>query len=131
MSIYPSQSSKYSHQRQMWDAIGMWAWILHRVTGLGLVFYILLHIILMGTSILSGKDRFNATLTLLMTHLIFEILDILLLGAVLYHGLNGIRILMFDMGIGVTVNTQRNIFRALMVAGALMWIWAIALKLSG
>jgi succinate dehydrogenase / fumarate reductase cytochrome b subunit len=85
----------------------------------------------MGTSILSGKDRFNATLTLLMTHLIFEILDILLLGAVLYHGLNGIRILMFDMGIGVTVNTQRNIFRALMVAGALMWIWAIALKLSG
>jgi len=115
----------------MWDATGMWAWVLHRVTGLGLVFYILLHIILMGASLLSGRDGFNAALNLLMTHFAFELLDTLLLGAVLYHGLNGIRILLFDMGVGVSVEAQRNMFRALMGAGFLIWIWSIASKFSG
>lgn len=123
-------TAPFRTRNQMWDAIGMWAWILHRITGLGLVFYILLHTILMGGSILSGKTGFDATLSVLMTHPVFEILDILLIGAVLYHGLNGIRILMFDIGIGISISAQRNIFWILMGAGAIVWIWSIALKLT-
>jgi succinate dehydrogenase/fumarate reductase cytochrome b subunit len=38
---------------------GSWAWILHRVTGLGLTFYILLHIIAL-TGLLKGEAAFNA-----------------------------------------------------------------------
>ena len=123
-------SSRLSHRSQMWDATGMWAWILHRITGLGLVFYILLHTILMGGSLLSGKEDFDATLSLLMGNPVFEVLDIILLGAVLYHGFNGIRILLFDMGIGISINKQRNIFRIFMGAAAILWFWSIALKLS-
>jgi len=115
---------------QMWDATGMWAWILHRITGLGLVFYILLHTILMGASLLSGKDGFDATLSVLMTRPVFELLDILLVGAVLYHGLNGIRILLFDIGIGVSIHAQRNIFWIFMGAGAIVWFCSVALKLA-
>ena len=125
-----AHSSGFSHKRQMWDAIGMWAWILHRITGLGLVFYILLHTILMGVSLLSGKEGFDATLSILMGHPVFELLDTMLLGAVLYHGFNGIRILLFDVGIGVSVNSQKIIFRIFMGAEAILWFWSIAIKIS-
>ena len=123
-------SSRLSHRSQMWDATGMWAWILHRITGLGLVFYILLHTILMGVSLLSGKEGFDATLSVLMGNPVFELLDIMLLGAVLYHGFNGIRILLFDVGIGISVNSQKIIFRIFMGVAAILWFWSIALKLS-
>ena len=123
-------SSRLSHRSQMWDATGMWAWILHRITGLGLVFYILLHTILMGASLLSGKEDFDATLSVLMGNPVFEVLDIMLLGAVLYHGFNGIRIILFDMGAGVSVNSQRNIFWVFMGVAAILWFWSIALKFS-
>jgi succinate dehydrogenase / fumarate reductase cytochrome b subunit len=60
----------------------------------------------------------------------FELLDALLLGAVLYHCMNGIRILLFDMGIFVSVRSQRNIFWVFMGAGAVLWVWSIVLKLN-
>jgi len=123
-------SSRLSHRSQMWDATGMWAWILHRITGLGLVFYILLHTILMGVSLLSGKEGFDATLSVLMGNPVFELLDIMLLGAVLYHGFNGIRILLFDVGIGISVSRQKIIFRVFMGVAAILWFWSIALKFS-
>ena len=122
--------SKFSNRRQMWDATGMWAFVLHRITGLGLVFYILLHTILMGVSLLSGKEDFDATLSVLMGNPVFEVLDIMLLGTVLYHGFNGIRILLFDMGIGISNNSQKNIFRVFMGVAAILWFWSIVLKLS-
>lgn len=114
---------------QMWDATGMWAWVLHRITGLGLVFYILLHTILMGSSLLSGKENFDSTLALLMSHPFFEFLDILLLGSVIYHSLNGVRLLFFDIGIGVRVRIQKDLFWVFMSVGAILWIWSILVKL--
>ena len=117
-------------RNQMWDATGMWAWVLHRITGLGLVFYIILHTVLMGTSLLSGKEDFNETLSVLMGHPVFEFLDILLVGTVLYHGLNGIRILLFDMGIGVWIRTQKTLFWVFMGVGAILWFWFIWLNLG-
>ncbi len=118
------------HKRQMWDAIGMWAWLLHRITGIGLVFYILLHTILMGSALISGKERFDATLSVLMGVPVFKLLDMLLLGAVLYHGLNGIRILLFDVGVGISIRSQKTIFWVLMAVGAVLWIWSMAHKLN-
>ena len=128
--IETTHPSRFSHKSQMWDATGMWAWILHRITGLGLVFYILLHTILMGVSLLSGKEGFDATLSVLMSNPVFELLDIMLLGAVLYHGFNGIRILLFDVGIGISINSQKIIFRIFMGIAAVLWFWSIALKLN-
>lgn len=128
--IEMAHSSRLSHRSQMWDATGMWAWILHRITGLGLVFYILLHTILMGVALLSGKEGFDATLSVLMGNPVFELLDIMLLGAVLYHGFNGIRILLFDVGIGISVSRQKIIFRVFMGVAAILWFWSIALKFS-
>lgn len=121
-------SQRYKTHSQVWTAVGMWAWMLHRVTGIGLVLYLLLHTTLMSTSLISGAQSFNATLTTLMTNPVLYFMELLLVGAVIYHGLNGIRLLLFDVGIGFS--RQKEIFYAAMALGAIMWIYVVAIKLS-
>ncbi len=113
----------FKNRSQVWDTVGMWAWLFHRVTGLALVFYIILHIVLMGTSLLRGPETFNSVLGFLMGSTLFLILDLLLAAAVLYHGLNGIRILLFDIGIGF--NRQKEIFWVLMAAGLVIYLFLL------
>ena len=118
----------YGHRSQVWTTVGMWAWLIHRITGLGLLLYIFLHIALMSTSLLRGEKAFDATLSVLMGTSVFELLDTLLLAAVLYHGFNGIRILLFDMGIGIRVGTQKILFWISMGISAVLWLWAVAIR---
>ena len=128
MRVY-TNSSGYGHKRQVWTTIGMWAWVLHRLTGLGLVLYLLIHIVLMGLSLLRGEEAFDAALSVLMGSRFFGLLETLLLAAVLYHGFNGIRILLFDMGLGIDVRAQKIIFWVFMGMAAILWLWSIAVKL--
>ncbi len=121
-------SLAFRAKTQVWTTIGMWAWILHRLSGLGLILYIFIHIVLMSSSLLRGQQAFDAMLTLLMRHPVFEIFDTLLLGAVLYHSFNGIRILLFDLGVGVGVRSQKVLFWVFMAIAAILWVWSIAVK---
>jgi len=121
-------SLAFKAKTQVWTTVGMWAWILHRLTGLGLVLYIFIHIVLMSSSLLRGQQAFDAMLTLLMSHPLFEVLDRLLLGAVLYHGFNGIRILLFDLGLGIRLRSQKVLFWVFMAIAAILWVWSIAVK---
>lgn len=124
-----TDSSGYSHKSQVWTTIGMWAWVLHRLTGLGLALYLLIHIVLMGLSLLRGEEAFDAALSVLMGSRFFGLLETLLLAAVLYHGFNGIRILLFDMGVGLGVRAQKIIFWVFMGMAAILWLWSVAAKL--
>ncbi len=121
-------SLAFRAKTQVWTTIGMWAWILHRLTGLGLVLYIFIHIVLMSLSLLLGQKAFDSMLSLLMGHPFFEVLDTLLLAAVLYHGFNGIRILLFDLGVGIGVRSQKAIFWVFMTIAVILWLWSIAVK---
>jgi len=98
----------------------MYAWLFHRVTGLILVFYIILHIFVIA-SVNFGGGSFDATMRLL-TSKPFIVIDLLLVGVVLYHGLNGLRIIFFDLGYGI--RNQRSIFWALMAVGTVIFIFA-------
>jgi succinate dehydrogenase / fumarate reductase cytochrome b subunit len=75
---------------------GLFAWILHRLTGLALVLYLLLHLTVLR-SLAKGPDSFN-NLMAKMNILIFKILEVGLFGVFVYHGLNGIRVIMSDFG---------------------------------
>ncbi len=73
---------------------GQWAWVLHRVTGLGVVLFLLLHIFdifLMA----AGEDVFEQFLDL-YTAAPFRILEAGLIFAVISHALNGARIIIVD-----------------------------------
>ena len=73
---------------------GQWAWILHRITGLGVVLFLLLHIfdiVLMA----AGRDGFESFLDL-YTAAPFRLLEAGLIASVIYHALNGARVIIVD-----------------------------------
>lgn len=70
--------------------LGQYAWILHRVTGAGITFFLLVHIIdimLVGV----GRDLYDHTVAFYGNWFIVP-MEIFLVGAVIYHMLNGLRV---------------------------------------
>lgn len=98
---------------------GMTAWVLHRITGLGLVFYITLHIWVVS-SLQLGPKAFETTMAFVGAPF-FRFLEVGLLFAVIYHALNGIRLIAIDF-FGAT---EKHVawFYVLMGIGAILWIW--------
>lgn len=84
----------------LWKGLGMWAWLFHRVSGLVLVLYLFAHIFVISQARLQGAEGFDSLFTTLESPF-FVILDLALIAAVLYHGINGIRVLLFDLGVGI------------------------------
>ena len=86
----------------LWKATGMWAWVLFRISGLVLAFYLFAHIVIISLGRF-GTD--GSTLDSVMhafeTSPIAILLDLLLVVAVLYHALNGLRVVLMDFGVGI------------------------------
>ncbi len=81
----------------LWKATGMWAWLFFRISGLILVFYLGVHIIVISTG---HFDKLDALLKA-FDNPIAVLADLALVVAVLYHALNGVRIILMDLGIGI------------------------------
>lgn len=81
----------------LWKATGMWAWLLFRISGLILVFYLGAHIIVISTG---QFDKLN-DLMKMFDNPVLVLMDLALVVAVLYHALNGVRIILMDFGVGV------------------------------
>jgi succinate dehydrogenase / fumarate reductase cytochrome b subunit len=75
----------------------MWAWLLFRISGLILVFYLGAHIIVIS---MGQFGQFDNVMELFHTPVLI-ILDLALVVAVLYHALNGVRIMLMDLGVGI------------------------------
>jgi succinate dehydrogenase / fumarate reductase cytochrome b subunit len=73
---------------------GQWAWWLHRWSGLGVLLFLVIHI-LDTALILFGPDLYNKVIRI-YTHPLFRVGEVGLAGAVLYHALNGVRITLLD-----------------------------------
>ena len=76
----------------MYKTTGFISFVLRRLTGVALVLYLFIHMWVIG-SVNQGPEVFNARLNLVQTPL-FKLAEIALLAAVVYHGLDGIRLLM-------------------------------------
>ncbi len=74
--------------------VGEWAWILHRLGGIALTFYLLLHIFVTNR-LAAGPEAFNAIMKVLSTPL-FKFLEWGLWGVILFHAFNGLRIIIVD-----------------------------------
>lgn len=75
-------------------AIGQWSWVLHRVTGLGVVLFLTLHVIDTSWAVFYPALYVEA-IAVYQTPL-FTIGEFALVGAVVYHAFNGLRIILFD-----------------------------------
>jgi succinate dehydrogenase / fumarate reductase cytochrome b subunit len=74
---------------------GMIAWALHRIAGVGIILFLALHIFdifLMHF----GQEAFDSLLVL-YRHPLFRTTELLLLFGLLYHALNGLRIIILDL----------------------------------
>ena len=74
--------------------VGTFAWILHRITGLLLLFYLLLHLWVLGSAN-AGPGAFDQRLQLVQSPL-FHFLEIGLILTVFYHMVNGLSITVMD-----------------------------------
>ena len=98
--------------------LGMWAFWLHRLSGLAIAFYLMMHVIVIST-IVGGSGNFNAAMTTLKAP-IFVLLEMGLLACILIHGFNGVRIVLFDLGYGV--KKQKEIFIGLMALAVIPFV---------
>jgi len=73
---------------------GQWAFILHRITGVAIILYLLVHAGEL-TAAMFGPKYSNAILHFFHQPL-FQLGLLSVIGAVLYHALNGIRIILMD-----------------------------------
>lgn len=85
--------------------IGQWSWALHRVTGIGVLLFLFTHI-LDTALIMLGPQWYNRVIGIYRMP-IFGFLEIGLFAAVLYHALNGFRIVLFDFWVSLTVHYKR------------------------
>src|SRR5437660_1760600 len=73
---------------------GMWSWLLHRITGLGVLLFLLIHIV--DISLLGfGPKVYNEGIALFSLTIV-RILSLALIGGLLYHSFNGVRIMLID-----------------------------------
>lgn len=98
---------------------GQWAWILHRVTGLGVLLFLLVHILDTGL-VLFGAEIYNRVVKI-YTHPLFRLGEVGLAAAVLYHALNGIRITVLDFWPEWSAR-QQELFYAVLVLFAVLFV---------
>jgi succinate dehydrogenase / fumarate reductase, cytochrome b subunit len=74
--------------------VGQWSWAAHRITGVGIIAFLFGHIVdTFGLGF--GPELYDETISLYKQWW-FKPFELLLIGAVLYHALNGLRIILFD-----------------------------------
>ena len=111
-------------RKYRWRYSGMLAFVIQRFTGLALLAYLFLHVLTIHQ--LREPERFDASIKMFDSPL-FKLGEIGLLGVVILHALNGVRLTLIDMGIATNATRQRQMFWylavglgiAIFVAGAI------------
>ena len=79
--------------------IERYAYTLHRITGLGILLYLLLHIFATSSRIW-GSEAWNNTMELFNKPL-YQLGEFLVFIAFAYHALNGVRLIITELGFGM------------------------------
>jgi succinate dehydrogenase / fumarate reductase cytochrome b subunit len=108
---------------------GMWAWIFHKFTGWVLVGYLFTHIAVLSTAITAGSadaatlqannDMYTQTIRTLESLAVVRVLEVGLLAVAVFHILNGIRLLLIDLGLGLDAQ-DKSFYASLILTGAIV-----------
>jgi succinate dehydrogenase / fumarate reductase cytochrome b subunit len=73
---------------------GMWSWVLHRITGVAIFFFLIEHVL--STSLVRiSPEAYNTVIGTYKTPLV-GLAEVGLVAAVTFHAFNGIRIILID-----------------------------------
>jgi succinate dehydrogenase / fumarate reductase cytochrome b subunit len=84
----------------LWTALryqgreGMWTWILHRATGIGILLFLIVHVVDTAT-VIYFPDFYDEALAL-YRHPLFRLGELAIVFSLLYHATNGLRIIVQD-----------------------------------
>jgi succinate dehydrogenase / fumarate reductase cytochrome b subunit len=90
--------------------VGTFAFIMNRLSGIGLTVYLFLHLLMVG-KLAQGAQAYDSFIALVKNP-IFLMGEFIVVVGVLLHGLNGLRIALTSFGIGNRY--QRQLFYGLM-----------------
>lgn len=73
---------------------GMWSWVLHRITGATIFFFLFVHVL--DTALVRvSPESYNSVIETYKTPIV-GLMELGLVAAVLYHALNGVRVILVD-----------------------------------
>jgi succinate dehydrogenase / fumarate reductase, cytochrome b subunit len=99
--------------------VGTWAWLLHRLSGVALIFYLMMHIWVIHT-LTMGPRAFN-DIMIFLSSVPFKVLEVGLWGVILFHAFNGIRIIIVDFFNGSVAQKKWFFF----LVGICFVLWAL------
>ena len=74
--------------------VGMWSWVLHRITGVAIFFFLLVHVL--DTALVRvSPEAYNVVIESYKTPIV-GLAELGLVIGILFHGLNGLRIIAVD-----------------------------------
>ena len=73
---------------------GMWSWVLHRISGATIFFFLFVHV-LDAAMLRVSPQTYNAVLATYKTPVV-GVMEFGLVAAVLFHALNGVRVILID-----------------------------------
>lgn len=108
---------------------GHWAFLLHRITGLGTGLFLTIHIL--DTALVYLAPRLYIEVIDLYQTTLFGIGEIFLVFCVLFHGVNGLRIAAFDMFRQKNWNipTARGSARLTLIISLTLWLPAAVIMI--
>ena len=103
---------------------GQWAFLTHRITGFMVFFFLLLHIV--DVSLISRPELYDEVHEL-YGNVVLRLFEVGLLFGLVFHSLNGLRVVMIDFFPG-SIRNEKALFRAVMVLTAVLTVaggWVI------
>jgi succinate dehydrogenase / fumarate reductase, cytochrome b subunit len=73
---------------------GMWSWVLHRITGVAVFFFLFVHVL--DTALVRvSPDTYNRVIETYKNPIV-GLMELALVACVLFHALNGVRVILID-----------------------------------
>lgn len=95
---------------------GMWSWVAHRVTGVLIFFFLFVHVL--DTALVRvSPEAYDDTIAIYKTPLV-NLMEYGLVAAILFHALNGLRVIAVDFWSKGARNQKRMLW-------AVMTVWII------
>ncbi len=133
-----AEGKRYDNRLGFWGWLGggrwgieRYAYALHRLTGLGILLYFLMHIVV--TSLRAG-GTYLWTKGELLDRPVFKIGEFLVFAAFAFHAFNGLRLVLVELGVAVgkpfepvypyrtSLGVQRPLMIAMMILAALVFL---------
>jgi len=106
---------------------GMWSWVLHRITGVSIYFFLLVHIL--DTALVRvSPEAYNAVIETYKTPLM-AIGELALVAAIAFHAFNGLRIILIDFW-AFGAKHQRTMFWVVIALWVILLIGFVPRHLS-